>query len=175
MRLAFPLSNSVAHRGETATFTFSISPVNQSPPVTVRYVMGGKGRLGRQYALSGTPGQVTIPAGASSATVTLTVRKAGRKGKTVTLLRGWRRRLQCVIAYELLPSRMITYNPLLQLFQSTTLMKKTNYLLLVASLVIAGISARATTVIPPTFEQLVDQAELIFQGKVTQDKFPMGG
>jgi hypothetical protein len=34
--------------------------------------MAGKGKLGVDYTLSGTPGQVLIPAGASSATVTLT-------------------------------------------------------------------------------------------------------
>jgi hypothetical protein len=32
---------------------------------------------------------------------------------------------------------------------------------------VAFVSANATTVIPPTFEQLVQQAELIFQGTVT--------
>src|SRR5437588_12937809 len=32
---------------------------------------------------------------------------------------------------------------------------------------VAFVSANATTVIPPTFEQLVQQAELIFQGSVT--------
>ncbi len=47
-------------------------------------------------------------------------------------------------------------------------MKKTNYLLIVASLLIVGGSTHATTVIPPSFEQLVDQAELIFQGNVTR-------
>jgi hypothetical protein len=47
-------------------------------------------------------------------------------------------------------------------------MKKRNYLLLVASLVASAASVSATTVIPPTFEQLVDQAEVIFHGKVTK-------
>jgi len=46
-------------------------------------------------------------------------------------------------------------------------MKKINYFLLLAGLLIAG-SLRATTVIPPTFEQLVDQAEIIFHGNVTK-------
>src|SRR5437588_11731109 len=32
---------------------------------------------------------------------------------------------------------------------------------------VAFVSANATTVIPPTFDQLVEQAELIFQGTVT--------
>jgi hypothetical protein len=33
--------------------------------------MGGNAKLGISYTLSGTPGQITIPAGASTATVTL--------------------------------------------------------------------------------------------------------
>jgi hypothetical protein len=36
-------------------------------------------------------------------------------------------------------------------------------------------SARATTVIPPTFEQLVSQAEFIFQGTVTEVKSMWSG
>ncbi len=79
------VSTSIVHRGESATFTISIAPVNQSAAVTVRYVMGGKGRLGKQYTLSGAGGQVTIPAGDSSATVTLNAVRAARKGKMVTL------------------------------------------------------------------------------------------
>jgi len=46
-------------------------------------------------------------------------------------------------------------------------MKKTNCLLLFVGLIASFGSTRATTVIPPTFEQLVEQAELIFQGSVT--------
>lgn len=40
-------------------------------------------------------------------------------------------------------------------------------LLLVAALAVSVPAARATTVIPPTFDELVGQAEFIFQGKVT--------
>jgi hypothetical protein len=48
-------------------------------------------------------------------------------------------------------------------------MKKFNKLFLTAAGLIAGaISLSATTVIPPTFDQLVDQAEVIFQGTVTK-------
>jgi hypothetical protein len=46
-------------------------------------------------------------------------------------------------------------------------MKKANFLLLVAVLTAGLVTAQATTVIPPSFDQLVGQAELIFQGKVT--------
>jgi hypothetical protein len=47
------------------------------------------------------------------------------------------------------------------------LMKKTNYLFVLSCLILAALSARATTVIPPTFDQLVNDAEFIFQGNVT--------
>ena len=39
--------------------------------------------------------------------------------------------------------------------------------LLLAAIVALVPGAQATTVIPPTFDELVDQAEVIFQGKVT--------
>jgi len=47
---------------------------------------------------------------------------------------------------------------------------KTKYLLPLAVILIALFQARATTVIPPTFGQLVEQAELIFQGTVSDVK-----
>jgi hypothetical protein len=50
----------------------------------MNYVAGGSARL-NLYTLSGTPGQVTIPAGQTSATVTLTVTGRPRRPKAVTL------------------------------------------------------------------------------------------
>ena len=47
-------------------------------------------------------------------------------------------------------------------------MKKRNYLTILAGLVVSLSSIDATTVIPPTFDQLVGQAEMIFQGSVTE-------
>lgn len=47
-------------------------------------------------------------------------------------------------------------------------MKKLNSLLVMAAAVASAASLSATTVIPPTFDQLVDQAEVIFQGTVTK-------
>ena len=44
---------------------------------------------------------------------------------------------------------------------------KTKYLLPLILMSVALFRVTATTVIPPTFEQLVQQAELIFQGSVT--------
>jgi hypothetical protein len=55
-------------------------------PTTVTYTMGGNAIEDRNYSLSGTPGQVTIPAGASSATVTLSVVSIGDGGKTATMV-----------------------------------------------------------------------------------------
>ncbi len=46
-------------------------------------------------------------------------------------------------------------------------MKRTSSLLLVAALVTCLQTLRATTVIPPSFDQLVGQAEVIFQGNVS--------
>ena len=49
-------------------------------------------------------------------------------------------------------------------------MKKVRPLLFVAVLFLSFNVAKATTVIPPTFDQLVTQAEIIFQGNVTDVK-----
>jgi hypothetical protein len=49
-------------------------------------------------------------------------------------------------------------------------MKKSNYFLLLLAAVGILPAAQATTVIPPTFDELVDQAEVIFQGDVTDVK-----
>src|SRR3954470_24553600 len=47
------------------------------------------------------------------------------------------------------------------------IMKPIRFLFLVACTTLALASSRATTVIPPTFDQLVSQAEMIFEGTVT--------
>ena len=49
-------------------------------------------------------------------------------------------------------------------------MKKHNFLVILAGLLSGTASLTATTVVPPTFEQLVDQAQEIFQGTVTDVK-----
>jgi hypothetical protein len=62
------------NEGQTGTYTVSASSA-PSQPLTVFYKMSGTAGMkatGGDYALSGTKGQVTIPAGQSSATVTLT-------------------------------------------------------------------------------------------------------
>src|SRR6476661_7049077 len=47
------------------------------------------------------------------------------------------------------------------------IMKKVRSILLASAFAFALSSVEATTVIPPSFDQLVQQAELIFQGTVT--------
>ena len=54
-------------------------------------------------------------------------------------------------------------------------MKTTIYLPILAALALIAPNARATTVIPPTFDELVDQAEVIFQGNVTDVKSQWAG
>jgi len=57
--------------GGTATYKVKASTaVTQS--TTVFYSMSGTATLGSDYTLSGTPGQVTIPAGAHGAKITMT-------------------------------------------------------------------------------------------------------
>jgi hypothetical protein len=48
--------------------------------------MSGNAVLGADYTLSGTPNQVTIPAGQTSATVTLTVITTKTKGKEKAIM-----------------------------------------------------------------------------------------
>ena len=83
------------------TFTVSASTTNPSQSVTVFYSTTGKAKNGKDYTLSGTPGQVTIPAGQSSATITLhaltdNIVETNEKA-TLTLLAGAGYRLGTVI------------------------------------------------------------------------------
>jgi hypothetical protein len=73
-------------RGGTANYTVSVSSVNSTAAVTVRYAMAGRAIPGRNYTLSDLSGQVTIPAGASSVNVTLTVLRATRRAKAATMV-----------------------------------------------------------------------------------------
>lgn len=70
--------------GGTAVFTVSASST-VSTATTVNYSMSGSAVLGRNYSLSGMPGQFTIPSGASSATVVLTQLTVGSLGKTAIM------------------------------------------------------------------------------------------
>jgi hypothetical protein len=85
-------SSAVVNEGQSADFTISPSTVNPSEPVTVNYSMSGKAMYGTDYTLSGIFGQITIPPGASTATVTLNALTDNHREKnekaTMTLLAG---------------------------------------------------------------------------------------
>lgn len=71
--------------GGTATFTITASAANPDSATTVFYAMTGTAVRNSQYSLSGTYGSVTIPAGATTGTVTLTVVTGPKKAKTATM------------------------------------------------------------------------------------------
>lgn len=81
-------SPTLLHVGESSTLTVRLSSASSSP-VTVNYFVSGAGRNRRvrasYYSLSGTPGEVTIPAGATSATFNLSATGAARRPKTVSI------------------------------------------------------------------------------------------
>jgi len=52
-----------------------------SQSITVSYSTGGSAKLGSDYTLSGTPGQIDVPAGQSSASVSLHANVVGSSGK----------------------------------------------------------------------------------------------
>ena len=70
--------------GDTAVFTVTAS--TPAPDlVTIHYSMSGTAVLDSNYSLSGIPGQITFPPGASSGTVTLTVLKGTKRTKTAIM------------------------------------------------------------------------------------------
>ncbi|HJT81190.1 MAG TPA: matrixin family metalloprotease [Chthoniobacterales bacterium] len=74
--------------GQTSTLTVRLSSASDTP-ITVNYFASGTGRNRRVrasfYSLSGTPGQVTIPAGQTSGTFTLTATSGTRRPRTVSV------------------------------------------------------------------------------------------
>ena len=75
-------------KGKQAAFIVALDPGPAAQPVTVHYSMSGGAILGTDYTLSGTPGQVTIPAGQSSAKVILHALRNVKKNATMTLTPG---------------------------------------------------------------------------------------
>jgi hypothetical protein len=63
-------SNSVLEGG-TAQFIFRASVLNPSQPIVVNYSISGKPILGSDYTLDQSPGVIVIPAGASTAAITV--------------------------------------------------------------------------------------------------------
>jgi hypothetical protein len=74
--------------GGTATFTVTASVANPTAAMTVNYTMGGNAIMGRHYSLSSAGGRVVIPAGATSANVTLKVLSGAKRAKTATMTLG---------------------------------------------------------------------------------------
>ena len=58
------------NEGGTAAFIVTRTPVS-SQPLTVTYAISGKAAFGADYTLSGTIGQIIIPADQASAMITL--------------------------------------------------------------------------------------------------------
>ncbi len=71
--------------GGNATFTVSAIHGPSTCPITVYYYMSGNAILGSDYTLSGTPGEVLIPAGSSTGTVTLHANYPHAKKVTATM------------------------------------------------------------------------------------------
>ena len=99
--LSLSVSLTKIGEGTTADYLVSAARVNPTNPTTVSYVMSGTAVLGTHYVLSGTPSQVVIPAGASSAVVTLTALNntlnTGSETATMTLKSGTGYRLSTSI------------------------------------------------------------------------------
>jgi uncharacterized repeat protein (TIGR01451 family) len=81
-------SKSSVKKGQQAAFIVALDPGPAAQPVTVNYSMSGSATLGSDYTLSGTPGQVTIPAGESSARVILRALRNVKKNATMNLTNG---------------------------------------------------------------------------------------
>jgi PKD repeat protein len=78
-------SPTAIREGQTATYTITLSNAT-NVPITVNYGMSGKAILGSDYTLSGSPAQVTIPAGQTSANVTLSAIVDNVKEKSETAI-----------------------------------------------------------------------------------------
>ena len=79
------------NQGTNTTVTVSASAA--SGPMTIPYATGGTAAEGVDYTLTGTPGQITIPAGESSATIQLNAlpqmaQKTTAKTAKLTLMAG---------------------------------------------------------------------------------------
>lgn len=75
-------SPTLVRTGDSATFTVTGS-FAQATPMIVNFTMGGKAAEGFQYSINSN--QFTIPAGATSANVTLSVIKGGRRAKSAIM------------------------------------------------------------------------------------------
>jgi FecR protein len=99
---------------ERGVYTITSANVNPGVPRAIKYSMSGTGRRGRDYTLSGAGGQVTIPAGANSANVILTVLgRNSRENQTARMI------LQPGRGYKLSSQRAATITILRTIRSST--------------------------------------------------------
>ena len=82
------MSKSSVRKGQNAAFIVALDPGPAAQDITVFYSMSGNARLGIDYTLSGTPGEVTIPAGQFSARVILHALTNVNRNATMILLPG---------------------------------------------------------------------------------------
>jgi len=80
--LTLVASPTLVRTGGNATFTVT-SSFAQTTPTAVIFTMGGKAAEGFQYSINSN--QFTIPAGATSANVTLSVIKGGKRAKSAIM------------------------------------------------------------------------------------------
>ena len=89
--ITFSVSPTNINEGGDATVMVSTNKINPSQPVTVNYSLTGSAILNTHYTVCGTPGAITIPAGASSATIRISALandlNLGAETATITLLR----------------------------------------------------------------------------------------
>jgi hypothetical protein len=89
--ITFSVSPTSINEGGGATVMVSTNKINPSQPVTVNYSLTGSAILNTHYTVCGTPGAITIPAGASSATIRISALandlNLGAEMATITLLK----------------------------------------------------------------------------------------
>jgi hypothetical protein len=71
LRVAIQSNKTQVREGNDAVITFVVKGGTNHGPITVNYSVGGNATLNTDYTLSGTPGQVVIPANAFFASITL--------------------------------------------------------------------------------------------------------
>jgi hypothetical protein len=127
--VSLTVSSPTINEGGSAVFRVLAPRTDRSRPLTINYTLGGSAILNTHFVVCGTIGQVTIPAGASTATINLSAMAndldAGAEVATVSLMpgRGYkltRRRIQNVTILNLPAPVSIESCPALQANVSIT-------------------------------------------------------
>ena len=147
------------NRQGKATFTVAVSPASNHKALTITYAMSGTALRGTNYALSGT--SFAVPANVGSANLTLNSQDTASHRQDRHHDRSGRLGLRRIAS-------QVRHRHDQPVTSSHTLNMKISRLLLTLCLLGAAATVRATSVIPPSFDQLVGQAQVIFQGTVTR-------